>query len=173
MLYRISEFKVSDMKKIIKVYNKFEEIFLVVLIAAMVILLFAQVCLRFLANYSLSWSEELARILFIWSSWIGISLGQKKGEHIKITIITDRLKGNAKKAMLLFSDLCTLVILVVLCVNGVQVVEHVLSMGGVTPALGIPKFIMYGAVPLSCFLMAVRVIKDMWLNWTAKKEEVA
>lgn len=158
------------MKKIINIYNKFEEIFLVILLLAMVILIFVQVCMRYIANYSLSWSEELARILFIWVSWIGISLGQKKGEHIKITMVTDRLQGNARKIVLLVSNACTLIILAVLCVNGAQVVEHVLSMGGVTPALGIPKFIMYGAVPISCFLMAVRVIKEMYLNWTEKKE---
>ncbi len=161
------------MKKLVDFYNKFEEIFLVLVLSLMVILIFGQVCMRYIANFSLSWTEELARILFIWVSWIGISLGQKKGEHIKITMVTDRLKGNTRRIVLLISDICTLAILAVLCVNGIQVVTHVLSMGGITPALGIPKFIMYGAVPISCFLMAVRVIKGAWLTWAGKNEEVA
>ena len=122
------------MKKIVNVYNKFEEIFLVILLLVMVVLIFVQVVMRYCFNSSLSWSEELARILFIWVSWIGISLGQKKGEHIKITMVTDKLKGNAKKAILVLSDICTLAILGILCVKGTEVVMHIMGLGAAMPA---------------------------------------
>lgn len=158
-------------KKLIGIYDKFEEIFLVVCIAAMVVAIFAQVVMRYVLNSSLVWSEELARILFIWASWIGISLGQKKGEHIKITMVTDRLHEKAQKAVLVIGDICTIFILIVLCVEGVKVVEHIMSIGTATPALGIPKSVVYAAVPVSCFLMAVRVIKSMWITLTRKGEK--
>lgn len=161
-------------KKLLRFYNNFEEVFLVACIATMVILIFVQVCMRYILNSSLVWSEELARILFIWASWIGISLGQKKGEHIKITMVTDRLHGKVKTAVLLLGNICTLLILIVLCVEGVGVVEHILLLGSSTPALGIPKFLVYSAVPLSCLLMTIRVVKETWLIATGKtNEEVA
>ena len=159
------------MKKIINLYNKFKEIFLVVLLVIMVVLIFVQVVMRYCFNSSLSWSEELARILFIWVSWIGISLGQKKGEHIKITMVTDKLKGNAKKFVLLLADVCTLVILAVLCVKGMEVVMQTMGLGAAMPATGCPKWIVYSAVPLSCLLMAIRVVKDLVLTLTNRKQE--
>ena len=159
------------MKKVIQFYNKFEEIFLVVLLIIMVILIFVQVVMRYVFNSSLSWSEELARILFIWVSWIGISLGQKKGEHIKITMVTDKLKGNAKTIMLLVADICTIAILAVLCVKGLEVVSQTMGLGAAMPATGCPKWLVYSAVPVSCFLMAVRVIKDIVFTLMGKKQE--
>lgn len=159
------------MKKIINLYNKFEEIFLVVLLVIMVVLIFVQVVMRYCFNSSLSWSEELARILFIWVSWIGISLGQKKGEHIKITMVTDKLKGSAKKFVLLLADVCTFVILAVLCVKGMEVVMQTMGLGATMPATGCPKWIVYSAVPLSCLLMAIRVVKDLVLTLTNRKQE--
>ncbi|MCI6820812.1 MAG: TRAP transporter small permease [Clostridiales bacterium] len=159
------------MKKIVNVYNKFEEIFLVILLLVMVVLIFVQVVMRYCFNSSLSWSEELARILFIWVSWIGISLGQKKGEHIKITMVTDKLKGNAKKAILVLSDICTLAILGILCVKGTEVVMHIMGLGAAMPATGCPKWIVYSAVPLSCMLMAIRVIKDLVITLKDKQQQ--
>lgn len=159
------------MKKIINLYNKFEEIFLVVLLVIMVVLIFVQVVMRYCFNSSLSWSEELARILFIWVSWIGISLGQKKGEHIKITMVTDKLKGSAKRFVLLLADVCTFVILAVLCVKGMEVVMQTMGLGATMPATGCPKWIVYSAVPLSCLLMAIRVVKDLVLTLTNRKQE--
>lgn len=149
------------MKKIIKAYNCFEEVFLVALIAAMTIIIFMQVVMRYCFNESLSWSEELARIMFIWASWIGISLGEKKSEHIKITMVTDRLKGKAQKFTLIAADICTLIILGILCVEGVGVVEHIFVLKNMTPAVGFPKWLVYGAVPLSCALMGARVCKSL------------
>lgn len=159
------------MKKIINFYNKFEEIFLVILLVVMVILIFVQVVMRYVFNSSLSWSEELARILFIWVSWIGISLGQKKGEHITITMVTDKLKGNVRKVILLLADACTLAILAVLCIKGMEVVNQTMGLGAAMPATGCPKWLVYSAVPLSCFLMAVRVVKDFVLTLTNKNQE--
>ena len=159
------------MKKIINLYNKFEEIFLVVLLVIMVVLIFVQVVMRYCFNSTLSWSEELARILFIWVSWIGISLGQKKGEHIKITMVTDKLKGSAKRFVLLLADVCTFVILAVLCVKGMEVVMQTMGLGATMPATGCPKWIVYSAVPLSCLLMAIRVVKDLVLTLTNRKQE--
>ncbi len=46
----------------------------------------------------LTWSEELGKFLFVWITWLGISLGERKGEHIKITMPsgqTSALPGGA------------------------------------------------------------------------------
>lgn len=144
-----------------KIYNHLEEILLVVCVLIMVAVIFIQVVMRYAFNSSLSWSEELARILFIWASWLGISFGQKRAEHIKIVLVTDALKGKIRQLVLIAADLCTLGILMVLIVKGIEVTDKIISMASITPALGIPKWAIYASVPISCSLMAIRVIKDM------------
>jgi TRAP-type C4-dicarboxylate transport system permease small subunit len=149
-------------KKLANIYDHMEEILLVVCLLIMVVVIFLQVVMRYGFNNSLSWSEELARILFIWASWIGISFGQKKGEHIKITLVIDNLKGKARMAVLLLADVFTLAILAVLILKGFEITQKIFNMASTTPALYIPRWILYAAVPISCTLMSVRVLKSIW-----------
>ena len=151
-------------KKLGSVYNNAEEILLVGCLIVMVVVIFLQVVMRHVFNDSLSWSEELARILFIWMSWIGISFGQKRGEHIKITLVINAVKGRVKDIVLMLADLCTLAILGVLVVKGFEITQKIYLMGSITPALFVPKWIMYASVPVSCTLMAVRIVKDFALT---------
>src|SRR5665647_1405899 len=151
-------------KKFVNIYDYFEEIFLVLCIFIMIVVIFLQVIMRYGFNNSLSWSEELDRFLFVWASWIGISFGQKKGQHIKITLLNDKLKGKVKVFAVILGDVLTLVILAVLLIKGVEITAKIAYMGSVTSALKIPKWTMYASVPISCFLMSVRIIKDMVIN---------
>jgi len=151
-------------KKLGNIYDNAEEILLVFSLLVMVVVIFLQVVMRYAFNSSLPWSEELARMIFIWMSWLGISFGQKKGEHIKITLVINAIKGKAKQSILLLADLCTLAILGVLIFKGLEITEKIYSMGTTTPALFIPKGLIYSAVPVSCALMSIRVIKDMFVT---------
>ena len=54
---------------------------LIVMVAAMTVVVFLQVCFRYFLAQPLYWSEELARYLFVWISMIGASLSIQKGGH--------------------------------------------------------------------------------------------
>ena len=70
-------------KNILKTLDKIEETVLVAMFVAMVGIIFFQVIMRYVFNNSLSWSEELGKFLFVWISWLGISIGHKRKEHIR------------------------------------------------------------------------------------------
>lgn len=76
-------------KRFMKVVDKAEDICLVVMFALMVIFIFLQIIMRFVVGHSLVWSEELGKFIFVWLSWLGISIGERRNEHIKITLVTD------------------------------------------------------------------------------------
>lgn len=62
------------MKKILKWLDDNAELYLCVfLMSFMTLVTFIQVVMRKVFNNSLSWSEELARYVFIWLIYIGIS----------------------------------------------------------------------------------------------------
>lgn len=151
-------------KKIGNIYDHIEEIFLVICIIVMVVVIFVQVLARYAFNNSLSWTEELARFLFVWASWIGISYGEKRSEHITITMVKNKLKGKAELIFIIIGNLFTLSILFVLLVKGIEITEKINAMASTTSALHMPKWIMYSSVPTSCFLMSVRVIKGMLMS---------
>ena len=96
--------------------------------ALMVIIIFVQVIMRKAGN-SLSWSEELGKFLFVWISWMGISLGQREGEHIKITMLTDRLPFRLAQIVNIISDIVVIIICAVIFYYGVELVAVVLGCG--------------------------------------------
>ncbi|MGD9846346.1 MAG: TRAP transporter small permease, partial [Variibacter sp.] len=59
--------------------------------AVMVTVVVAQVFLRYVLNISLDWAEELSRLSFVWSVFFAIPLGIKRGAHVGVSLITDRL----------------------------------------------------------------------------------
>ena len=72
------------MKKLINFYNQLEAHLLVCSLIFTVILVFFQVILRYVFSSSLSWSEELARYIFIWQIWLGTSVAQRDNSHVRI-----------------------------------------------------------------------------------------
>ena len=141
------------MKKFINALNKTEEVTLVVMFALMVAIIFIQVVMRKL-NHSLYWSEELGKFLFIWISWLGISIGEKRGEHIKITILTDKFSPKVQHILNIISELIVIFICVVTVYYSVQLVSS--QMG--THYTGIKISVSWGylAVALGCACMILR-----------------
>ena len=89
--------------------NHTEEIVIVAMFAVMVAVIFVQVIMRKCGN-SLTWSEELGKFLFVWITWLGISLGERKGEHIKITMLTDRLPFRVAQVVNILSEIIVIII---------------------------------------------------------------
>lgn len=98
-------------KKIIKILDRIEEEILVAMFIAMVAIIFFQVIMRYVFNNSLEWSEELGKFLFVWVSWLGISIGHKRKEHIAITMVIDKISQKGR----LICNILTEAILATIC----------------------------------------------------------
>ena len=141
--------------RIFSVLNRIEEIILVAMFAVMVLVIFVQVIMR-KANNSLVWSEELGKFLFVWISWLGISIGQRKGEHIKITMLVDRFPFRVAQIFNILSDIIVIVICAVTLYYGVTLVITQRT----TPYAGIKISTSWGylAVVVGCALMILRCL---------------
>ena len=85
--------------KIVKVWIHLEEYFLFVILTAMVAIIFIQVVMRYVFNNSLSWSEELARYMYVWVTWVGVSYSVRNGSHLRITMLRDRLPLKGRQGL--------------------------------------------------------------------------
>lgn len=141
-------------KRLSFIYNHFEETLLVGLFAFMVAVIFLQVIMRFVFNNSLSWSEELGRFMFQWLTWIGISLGARLGQHIKITMLTDKLPHRGAQAANIISEIIVIMICVLTMYYGVELSK--IFIGTRFTTIKISLVWGYAALIVGCGLMTVR-----------------
>lgn len=64
-------------------------------------------------NHSLSWADQAARILFVWCTLIGISLGAFTGQHLKVEAIDNFLPRKITYWIDLFGDFVSFVYAIV------------------------------------------------------------
>lgn len=140
--------------KIIRYIDKLEEILLVLMFIFMVLIIFVQVIMRYVFNNSLAWSEELGKFLFVWLSWVGISIGAKSGEHIKITLLIDKMPAPIAKAMNVLSELIVIGICAVTTYYGIKLVSTQASV--YYAGIKISMSWGYLAVVVGCILMIIR-----------------
>lgn len=156
-----------------KFLNRFEEYLLAGSLMFSVGLIGLQVVMRYIFDNSLSWTEEMARYLFIWQTWLGASYAARVGRHIRIETIFDFIKGERNKKVF---NLAVHVVWLGFCVYLTYLTTTFASMlymsGQSTAALGILIVIPYAAVPVGCGLMALRLvghIHDMILELSGKE----
>lgn len=148
-------------QKLLYLYDHLEEVVLVVLFVVLVAAIFLQVVARYIFNNSPSWTEELGKYAFVWLSWIGISIGAKKGEHIKITALTERFPFRVAEIFNILSELVVIAICGVTLYYGVILCDMLLKVNVKNTVLGISQAWGTAAVPVGCGLMVFRCIQSI------------
>lgn len=148
--------------KLGKIFNKIEHGALIISLAVMVIVIFTQVVMRYIFNNSLSWSEEFARYLFVWFSWIGVSAGLKDGEHLKVEILSVALvkRGllKSKEIINILVSLIWLATTLIVTYYGLEVVAAQADMNVLTPAMRMPVWLGYLSIPACSAVVGIRLI---------------
>ena len=148
-------------KKLVNGYNWLEEKVLVLSLIITVCLIFVQVVMRYVFNNSFSWSEELARYLFIWQCWLGTSLAFRERRHIKITLVEDALKSEKAKAIYRqIGHVCMIVFCVIVIIYGTQVCMAQAELGRISAGTKIPMWIVYLCLPFSNLIVLFRIIGE-------------
>lgn len=142
--------------KILKTLDKIEDVTLVTMFVVMVSVIFFQVIMRYVFNNSSAWSEELGKFLFVWLSWIGISIGHRRREHIKITLLVDILPFKVNKLLEAISELILIVISLVTIYYGIIMI----NIQRTTPYAGIKISTSWGylSLVLGCGIFVLRAV---------------
>lgn len=75
------------------------QIFLMGLVAVIILVVSAQVFLRYLFNSSIGWADEVSRLAFVWSIFMAIPLCVREGLHIGLQIVTVRLPEQVREML--------------------------------------------------------------------------
>ena len=145
-----------------KIWDNLEEYLLVYSLMFSLGLIFVQVVLRYCLGYSLSWSEELARYLFLWQTWIGASYAVKEHKHLRIDIIQNFIKGERQKIRFeLFVLLIWLIFSITIVYQSGILIKLIYLRRQLSPALQLPMAVAYASVCVGCGLMAIRLVQEI------------
>ncbi len=144
-----------------KFLDNFEEYFVVWTMAIMTALVFCQVIMRYVFSSSLSWSEELARYIFMWLSWIGASYAVKERSHFRVEMFANLLKGPRREKFELAILVIWFAFALVMAWLGTRLMIFLMETGQISSAMEIPMSWVYASVPAGCGLMAVRLVVEI------------
>ena len=139
-----------------RLFVGFNRWLLIVLLAAMVVIVFANVVLRYTIGSSLVWSEEVARHLMIWMTFAGSGLALRSGAQLGIDTLQDALPANAARALRLALAIGMLLLFVLLAWYGMDYAWR--TRFQTSAALGISMIYVYIGMPVGCLLMAIHLL---------------
>lgn len=132
-----------------------------ILLAAIVLLIFGNVFMRYVVNASLSWGEEITLWLFVWFVWLGVSYAFHTGEHVRITVLRDAFNEHTRLCMDLVIALLVLGFLIVLTFECIKLILMPFVASQTSVVLGLPIPILYASAPVGAGLSAIRVIQHI------------
>ena len=152
--------------KIDRVVSAFETWTLFLTVMAALVALFASVVMRYGFNHSLAWSEELVRLVIIYTTFVGCSRAVKNGAMVRIDAMV-QFFPRLKRPLTLFTYGAILLFAGILIVYGAQMVMLQLRTGQKTIIMQIPMAWLYCVLPLSGGLMGFRaLVQAGGLIWT-------
>jgi tripartite ATP-independent transporter DctM subunit len=130
-----------------------------VLLVAETLILLAGVISRYGFDNPLTWSDELAALLFSWLAMLGAVLALHRGEHMRLTALANRLPVRWRVWL---ETLGALVVCVFVALVIVPAAQHTVEqMDITTPALQIPDGWRVAALPVGAVLMLVAALARM------------
>ncbi|MBW7476105.1 TRAP transporter small permease [Paenibacillus oenotherae] len=160
--------------KCVDVLNKIVGYIVGIMLAVMSIIIIAQIVCRFVLEIPLTWSEEAARYLMVYTVFLGSSLALRHHRMIAIEILPEYLKPNVRKMLKVAIMLISIVFFIILLVQGIDMLEIVQRQ--VSAGIGISMDIPYMAIPIGALLMiinAIAVIIELLTNEHVETSEVA
>jgi TRAP-type C4-dicarboxylate transport system permease small subunit len=139
-----------------------------VCLLTMLVLIIAQVVLRYGFSKSIGGANELATILFAYTSALGVAVGIAQREHMAITWFVMRLKPKARKAV----DVVGLLLLAALNILAFCYSLHWIQATGTVmiPVLQVPRWTAEVAIPIGTGASALFCFTKLYLGFRGEEE---
>lgn len=149
------------MDRISDTVDNLTKILLIIVLAVMAVVVLTQVMFRYALHLPLFWTEEFARYCLVWASLLGAGVALKRGEHIAVTLFTERFLSGRKSVLAAFLvDIFILTILVIMFWGGMSLVS--MTRTQISPALRISMAIPYLAIPIGSAIMLIHQVASFY-----------
>ena len=146
--------------------DKFDTVASIILVTVMIISIFLQIIFRYLVEDALTWTEELARYAMIFVVYLGVGIGTKTDSHMGVTVVVDLFFGRARKIVAAITYIITIIIYIALFILTCKMVQRAIEAPQYSPAMRIPIFLMYAALPIgfgNAILRLAQKLIDMFI----------
>lgn len=126
---------------------------LIVTLAAMAVIIFTNVALRYLTSQSIEWAEEVARHMMIWLTFLGCGPVLRYGGHIAVENLQDALPRTAAIALRAAIAVLLLGFFIFFIWFGIDYMQR--TQYQQTPATQISVAWIYAALPVGATLMLI------------------
>ena len=133
---------------------------LMIILAAMSLVVAANVFCRFVLNFSLYWGDESAQILLVWLTFLGAAVAVREQAHYALNYLSEQLAPRPRRALLILRSVLSVVAIVVLLYYSARVTQAIENW--VMPATEISRAWVYGACPLGCIFMLYYALRNLW-----------
>ena len=154
------------MKTIWKILDKMIDTLLAIGILGIVLMCLAEIIARNLFKFSIAWSGEAARYLFVFVVFIGASALTRDRDFICMDLLKDKIRTDIQYYYNLALDIILLLFAIVLIYSGYGMVQA--NAMQVSAAMGLPKSVIYGVMPISGCLISIYDLRNI-LNDTKNK----
>ncbi|MDW7673904.1 MAG: TRAP transporter small permease [Bacillota bacterium] len=157
------------MSKLMDFIDNFEENLIVVLLPVMVLIIFTATFFRYSGLMVLPWAEEVARYMMIWIIYLGIGTGAKKNSHFAVEILYKIMPQFTHKFFVYFRTLVVVGFCGYIINLSYNLIQAQIMMGQTSPAMQIPIWVAYLAIPVGCSAMAIRSIQHLVISHREQK----
>ncbi len=132
---------------------------------SMIILVFFNAVLRYFFDSGIAWSEEFARICFVYMIFLGIILVAKERGHLTVDIVISALPAKYQMFFLFCADILVLIAVSFVTYGAYQLM--LLTYTQQMPATGISSAFLYLAAVISSISYFLIVFTNLWkhIKW--------
>ena len=139
------------------------------LMAGICVAVFCSVFSRYVLNDPWRWTEETARLLFVWMLFMAASIGVRRGLHFRFTLLLDSVGTKPKGVLEILANVWVIFFSSIMLVRGLSFA--ILNLKQLTPALQIPWGWVYISVPISGALMILYSLEHIRVVATTLSKE--
>lgn len=125
----------------------------IVLIAVMTVLVLVQVFFRYVLNDSFTWTEELARFMMVWMTFMTAPIAYRMGSNVSLDLVYKLFKGRLHFLLKIILHLAALTTLYLLFDKSLGLVER--GEHSTATSMPIPMSYIYISLPIGLGLTAL------------------
>jgi TRAP-type C4-dicarboxylate transport system permease small subunit len=148
----------NSTRRILAALAQLEEWLLVAAFSAMGIALLAQVFFRYILNAPLIWSEELARYLLVWVTFLGINYGVRHHAHIEMEYFFSKFPRSLQRVLPIVTQVFTVGCLLLFVPGAIRFVSA--QRGIESSAMQINMGLVYVVIPIGLVITAASLTTD-------------
>lgn len=140
----------------LKALDRLLKYLLTFLVGLLTVSVFLQVLIRFVFKYPLPWTEEVSRIAFVYSIFVGATIAVREKAHLNVDFVLVVLPQGLALAIKLVGTALVGIFLVFMTWQGVVFVRA--TGVQVTPVMQVPFRYLYLIIPTSGGLMLLYLV---------------